>query len=231
MQGGMATMRLLLIEDEPELAAMLRATLEKRGYVVDQAADLEVAREAIELIEHDVVLLDRQLRDGDGITLLGFIRKRRPDVPVIVISALGRPTDRVEGLELGADDYIAKPFLVEELIARIRAVLRRPASLRTEVISIGNVDFDITRGVVQVGGATLDLPRREYLALESLARRAGFTVRRRTLEDDVYGADDEIQSNSLDAHLSRLRRKLAEAGATVEIHPVRGVGYLLREIK
>lgn len=224
-------MRILLVEDEPELALMLRTTLEKRGYVVDHAATVAVAEEAIELIEHDVALLDRQLTDGDGLTLLKLIRSRRPNLPVIVISALGKPTDRVEGLDLGADDYLAKPFLIEELIARIRAVLRRPAAVQTEAVSAGNVTFDVTRGVIEVSGQPLDLPRREHLAFESLMRRAGQTVRRSTLEESVYGADDEIQSNSLDANISRLRRKLADAGASVEIHPVRGVGYLLRVIE
>lgn len=223
-------MRVLLVEDEPELALMLRSTLEKQGFVVDQAASVAVAEEAIELIEHDVALLDRQLTDGDGITLLKLIRKRRPNLPVIVISALGKPADRVEGLDLGADDYLAKPFLIEELIARMRAVLRRPASVLTEAVRVGNVEFDITRGIIEVGGRQLDLPRREYLALETLLRRAGQTVRRSTLEESVYGADDEIQSNSLDANISRLRRKLADSGASVEIHPVRGVGYLLRVV-
>jgi len=223
-------MRILLVEDEAELATILRSTLEKQDYVVDHASTLAVAEEAIELIEHDVALLDRQLEDGDGIELIRLIRRKRPNLPVIVISALGKPADRVQGLDLGADDYLAKPFLVEELIARIRAVLRRPASVQNEAISLGNVAFDLTRGAVEVAGAPLELPRREFLALESLMRRAGHTVRRRTLEENVYGVDDEIQSNSLDANISRLRRKLSTAGATVEIHPVRGVGYLLRVI-
>lgn len=223
-------MRILLVEDEPELASMLRARLEKQGYVVDHAATIEVAQEALALIEHDIALLDRQLSDGDGISLLALIRKLRPNLPVIVISALGKATDRVHGLDQGADDYLAKPFLMEELAARIRALLRRPASVQNEAITVANVEFDITRGIVQVGGEVLELPRREFLVLEALIRRAGQTVRRSTLEESVYGADDEIQSNSLDANISRLRRKLAEAGAGVEIHPVRGVGYLLRTV-
>ncbi len=221
-------MRILLVEDEPELASMLRAMLERQGYVVDHAATLEVAEEAISLIEHDVALLDRKLDDGDGMSLLALIRRRRPNLPVIVISALGKPMDRIHGLDQGADDYLAKPFLTEELLARIRAVLRRPASVQIEALTVANVEFDITRGIVQVDGQALELPRREYLALEALIRRAGQTVRRASLEQSVYGADDEIQSNSLDANISRLRRKLADAGANVEIHPVRGVGYLLR---
>lgn len=224
-------MRILLVEDEPELATLLRTALEKRDYVVDHAATVAVAEEAIELIEHDVALLDRQLTDGDGLAVLKLIRQRRPNLPVIVISALGKPTDRVQGLDLGADDYLAKPFLIEELIARVRAVLRRPAAVQTEALRVGNVEFDITRGLIEVNGRPLELPRREHLAFESLIRRAGQTVRRSTLEESVYGADDEIQSNSLDANISRLRRKLSRYGATVEIHPVRGVGYLLRVIE
>lgn len=209
---------------------MVRTALERRGFVVDHAETLEVAEEAIVLIEHDVVLLDRQLTDGDGIDLLALIRKRRPSLPVIVISAMGQPRDRVQGLDLGADDYLAKPFLIEELIARMRAVLRRPTQIQVEPLSFGNVRFDVTGGEVSVDGSPLAVQRREGLALEALMRRAGQTVRRTSLEEAMYGADDEIASNSLDAIISRLRRKLADRGATFEIHPVRGVGYLLREL-
>lgn len=224
-------MRTLLVEDEPELAAMVRTALERQGFVVDHADSVELAEEAIAMIEHDVVLLDRQLTDGDGIGLIATIRKRRPHLPVIVISALGKPMDRIQGLELGADDYLAKPFLIEELVARMRAVLRRPTQVQLEAAVFGNITFDLGGGEVTVDGQPLVLQRRERLALEALMRRAGQTVRRSSLEESMYGSDDEIQSNSLDAIVSRLRRKLAEHGATVQIHPVRGVGYLLRDIR
>src|SRR5690606_15192897 len=224
-------MRTLLVEDEPDLASMVRTALERQGFVVDLVSTVAMAEEALALIEHDVVLLDRQLADGDGIELIPMLRQRRPGVPVIVISALGKPLDRIHGLEQGADDYLAKPFLIEELVARMRAVLRRPTQMQDQAIAFGNVSFDVLGGEAEVDGHPLVLQRRERLALEALMRRAGQTLRRSSLEESMYGADDEIQSNSLEAIISRLRRKLADMGANVEIHPVRGVGYLLREIK
>jgi two-component system OmpR family response regulator len=221
-------MRLLLVEDEPDMAAVLRAALEKHDFVTDCAPSIQVAIEAIETIAHDVVILDRQLGDGDGTSLIAYLRQRRPNVPIVILSALGSANDRVEGLNLGADDYLAKPFVVDELVARLRAVLRRPAQLTSKPLNIGNLAFDLNHGEVFIGGERLELPRREYLVLESLMRRSGRTVRRSVLEEEVYGSDDEIQSNTLEAHISRLRRKLADAGASVTIHPVRGVGYLLK---
>ncbi|KFC71292.1 Two-component response regulator [Devosia sp. LC5] len=221
-------MRLLLVEDEPDMAALLRSALEKHDFVTDIAPSIEVAIEAIETISHDLVVLDRQLGDGDGASLIAYLRKRRPNVPIVILSARGSANDRVEGLNLGADDYLPKPFVVSELVARLRAVLRRPSQVTSKPLSLGNLAFDLNQGEVFVAGERLDLPRREYLVLESLMRRAGRTVRRNLLEEEVYGSDDEIQSNSLEAHISRLRRKLADAGASVIIHPVRGVGYLLK---
>lgn len=221
-------MRLLLVEDEPDMAAMLRAALEKQDFVTDCAPSIQIAIEAIETIAHDVVVLDRQLGDGDGTTLIAYLRQKRPNVPIVILSARGSANDRVEGLNLGADDYLVKPFVVDELVARLRAVLRRPAQVTSKPLNIGNLAFDLNHGEVFVAGERLELPRREYLVLESLMRRSGRTVRRGVLEEEVYGSDDEIQSNTLEAHISRLRRKLADAGASVTIHPVRGVGYLLK---
>jgi DNA-binding response OmpR family regulator len=151
-------------------------------------------------------------------------------VPVIVLTARGDIADRVAGLDGGADDYLAKPFAVEELLARLRAVLRRPAGLQSDAIRAGRLVFDFGHREASVDGATLDLPRRELLVLETLLRRLGRTVLRATLEEAVYNFNDEIQSNTLDAHISRLRRKLTEANAGVEIHGIRGVGYLLRPL-
>ncbi|RYE08440.1 MAG: response regulator transcription factor [Hyphomicrobiales bacterium] len=221
-------MRLLLVEDEPDMAALLRGALTRSDFVTDCVPSIEQAIEAIETISHDLVILDRHLEDGDGATLIPHIRKRRPHAPIVVLSAKGSTTDRIEGLDLGADDYLAKPFVIDELLARLRAVMRRPSHVETAPVAMGNVALDQQHSEVVVSGVPLDLPRREYLVLESLIRRAGRTVRRAQLEEEVYGADDEIQSNSLEAHISRLRRKLADAGSTVEIHPVRGVGYLLK---
>lgn len=137
--------------------------------------------------------------------------------------------ERVEGLDVGADDYLGKPFLVEELMARLRAVLRRPASLTELHITVGRMVIDPLHLSVTVEAIPLDLPRRELLVLAALAKRKDRTVLRSTLEAAVYNYEEEIQSNALDAHISRLRKRLLDAGAGIAIHNIRGVGYLLKE--
>jgi DNA-binding response OmpR family regulator len=154
------------------------------------------------------------------------LRREQAGLPIIVLSALGSPDHRVAGLDHGADDYLAKPFSTDELLARLRAVMRRPAQIGESMVNVGQLRFNLTERQADVAGEPLDLTRRELLALEILVRRAGRTVSRSALEEAVYGYDDEIASNSLDAHISRLRRKLSTAG--VEIHAIRGLGYLLR---
>ncbi|WP_165191723.1 response regulator transcription factor [Caulobacter soli] len=221
-------MKVLLIEDELELASALCAALERHGLVVDHVGSLADAEEAAQSGDHDAVLLDRALPDGEGLGLIPILRLRRPGVPIIVLTARGEMSDRVAGLDLGADDYLAKPFAVEELLARVRAVRRRPVTMITEPVRLGRLQYDLTNDEAQVGDRRLDLPRRELRVLVTLMRRRGRTVLRSALEDAVYGFDDDIQSNTLDAHISRLRRKLVEASAGVEIHAIRGVGYLIR---
>lgn len=224
-------MHILLIEDEAELAATLKSALQRERYVVDVANTLALARQAALCGLHDLVLLDRTLPDGDGLALISLLRERNPGVPIIVLSALGQLPDRIAGLDEGADDYLAKPFALEELFARIRAAGRRPSGLQVESISIGRLVFDPASGEASVGGQRLELPRREIRVLAALARRLGRTVLRESIEMAVYGFDDGIHSNTLDSHVSRLRRKLADADAGVEIHAIRGVGYLMRESK
>lgn len=221
-------MRVLLVEDEKDMAAVLTASLSRHDIVVDHARTLEIAEEASRSGVHDAVLLDRTLPDGDGLSLIPMLRRERPGVPVIVLSALGSPDHRVAGLDHGADDYLAKPFSTDELLARLRAVMRRSAQLGESLVTVGNLQFNLTQRQAEIDGQPLDLTRRELLALEILVRRTGRTVSRSALEEAVYGYDDEIASNSLDAHISRLRRKLESAG--VEIHALRGLGYLLRAV-
>jgi two-component system OmpR family response regulator len=221
-------MRLLLVEDEPEMAAAISAVLSKHGYVVDHVPTIEQGREALKERVHEAVLLDRQLPDGDGMSLLSDMRRGGDTTPVIMLTAHDTSRDRVEGLDEGADDYIGKPFVAEELLARIRAAGRRASNYAANVVSEGNLSMDISTLQVLVGGTTLDLPRREALALQIFIRRAGRTVMRSSLEEAVYGFDDEIQSNALDSHISRLRKRLADAGADATIHTIRGVGYILK---
>lgn len=222
-------MRILLVEDEPDLAETLRSTLERERFVVDHVEQLATAREAVALAFFDIALLDRTLPDGEGLSLVPELRARNPGLPIIVLSARGQVSDRVSGLDEGADDYLAKPFSLDEMLARIRAVRRRPADLAAQEIRAGALVFDVSNEDAAVAGVRLDLPRRELRVLAALMKRRGRTVLRESLEQAVFGFDDEIQSNTLDSHVSRLRRKLGDAGAGVEIHAIRGVGYLLRE--
>lgn len=221
-------MRILLVEDEARMAVALAAALRKYDMVVDRAASLADAEGVIADGGHDAILLDRHLPDGDGLTLVAKLRAQANAVPIIILTARGELEERIAGLDSGADDYLAKPFAVEELLARLRAVLRRPADLRSNVVRLGRLSYDLGNSMAEVAGQPLELPRRELLVLETLMRRMGRTVVRAALEAAVYAFDDAVQPNALDTHVSRLRRKLSEAEAGVQIHAVRGVGYLLR---
>jgi DNA-binding response OmpR family regulator len=221
-------MRLLLVEDEPDMAEALGAALSRHAIAVDYAPTLSMAREALANDVHDIVLIDRQMPDGDGVSLIAGLRRSSRPIATIVISALGAPSDRIEGLNLGADDYLPKPFEVEELLARIVAVRRRGAEVVDQQTILADLHYNGELREALVRGTRVQLTRRELLILESLLRRPGRTVTKAVLEDAVYTFDDEIQSNSLEANVSRLRKKLADIEAGVEIHNIRGVGYLIR---
>lgn len=221
-------MRVLLVEDEAEMAKALSVVLSQNQYVVDHMSNLEHAREAIKERVHDVIILDRQLPDGDGFELLRELRAAGDRTPVVVLTAHNIPEDRIEGLDQGADDYLGKPFLVDELMARLRAMARRAENYSSQMFKEGNLTLSSDTGEAMIDGVSVALPRREMLVLQLLLRRAGRTVLRRNLEEAVYGFDDEIQSNALDSHVSRLRKRLGDAGATVTIHSMRGLGYLLK---
>jgi two-component system OmpR family response regulator len=220
-------MRILLVEDEQEMSRLIARSVGATGFMVDCVASIAEAEAALVVGSHALVLLDRRLPDGDGLSLLRSVRARRPGVPVIVLTALDDVRDKVRGLDAGADDYLAKPFDAEELLARIRAALRRPGGEPPPLIRCGDLRFDPASREVAVAGRLLVLGRRELALLEALIRRTGRVVQRSTLLDEVYGFDDEIQSNALDAHVSRLRARLGAARVT--IHPVRGIGYMLDE--
>ena len=220
-------MRVLLVEDEPEMAAALAAALKNYDMVVDHIATLGDAEEAVSTNAYGAILLDRQLPDGDGLALVSKLRASGVGVPVIVLTARGELVDRVAGLDIGADDSSASR-LPSKSCWRGCAWLRRRADLPSESIRLGRLSFDVSDREASVDGKPLDLPRRELLVLETLLRRMGRTVARSSLEQAVYSIDDEIQSNALDTRVSRLRRKLSEAESAIEIHAIRGVGYLLK---
>ena len=221
-------MRILLVEDDPGIAAGLAARLEADGFTVDRAGDLGEAIEAVLGAPYRAVLLDRRLPDGDGLGLLPVLRTRKPAPPVLLVTALDDIPDRVAGLEAGADDYLVKPFAYDELRARLLTRIRRtPTEPPAPPLRIGRLCYDLQSREARVEDRPLHLPRRELAILDSLVRRAGRVVMREHLEAEVYGYDDEIQSNALEAHVSRLRRRLSEAEAGVVLHGVRGVGYML----
>lgn len=221
-------MRIMLLEDEPEMASVLKTALERRNVIVDHVATIADAEAAAEFGQYDAVVLDRRLPDGEGLDLIPKLRALRVEAPILMLTALGSINDRVVGLNAGADDYLAKPFAMEELMARLRALYRRPVVSRAEQVVVGRLTYDFGHHEATVGDRPLELLRREQLALEALIRRPGRAVLRATLEESVYAMDDEIGSNALDAHVSRLRRKLEEVSAGVEIRAIRNLGYLLR---
>jgi DNA-binding response OmpR family regulator len=226
---GVAELRILLVEDEPELGATLALRLKADGFVVDLAASLGEAIESVLGAEYRLVLLDRRLPDGDGLALLPVLRTRPLPPPTIVLTALDDVPDRVAGLDAGAEDYLIKPFAYDELLARVRVLLRRAsAGSPAPSVIVGRLEYDLATREARVEGLPMSLPRRELAILDALARRAGRVVMREHLESQVYGYDDEISSNALEAHISRLRKRLAEAGARVVLHGVRGIGYMLR---
>lgn len=222
-------MRILLVEDEPQLAAATAARLVSEGFVVDQLGTLGDAIEAVMTTQYRLVLLDRRLPDGDGLSLLPVLRTRAAAPPVIVLTALDDVPDRVAGLDAGAEDYLIKPFAFDELLARIRVLLRRDGSTAPmPQVTVGRLEYDLTARQPSVAGRSLALPRRELAILDVLIRRAGRVVMREHIESQVYGFDDDIRSNALEAHVSRLRRRLSDVNAGVVIDGIRGVGYMLR---
>jgi DNA-binding response OmpR family regulator len=221
-------MRILLIEDEPEMASVLKTALERQDLVVDHVSTLADAEAMARLGTFDAVVLDRRLPDGDGLSLIPRLRALHVDAPVIALTAMSGLDDRVSGLNAGADDYMVKPFAIEELVARLRALHRRPFTVRAEQAVVGRLTYDFRHREALVEDQTLELPRRERLVLETLIRRPGRAIMRSALEEAVYALDDEIGSNALDAHISRLRRKLDDVAAGIEIRAIRNIGYLLR---
>ena len=224
-------MLLLVIEDEPRMAAILKTALGRAGFVTDTVAMCADARATLTVNPYDAAILDLGRQDGDGLCLLRELRSAANPIPILVLSARDSVEDRVRGLNAGADDYLTKPFMMIELIARTKALLRRPGGALGTMLKAGNINFDTIGRNTCVGTTPLALPRRETAVLEQLMRRMGRVVPRTVLEDKLYGLDCEVGSNAIQVHVHFLRHKLAEAGATAEIHTVRGVGYLLAEIK
>jgi DNA-binding response OmpR family regulator len=224
-------MRVFVVEDDIRLGEVLEEGLGKAGFAVDLCTCQRDAAEALANFPYDALILDLGLPDGDGLELCLNVRSRGNTVPVLMLTARDAVEDRIAGLNAGADDYLIKPFAMAELVARIKALLRRPGGALGVVLSAGNIAFDTIGRDLRVDGHTVALPRREVALLEQLLRRQGRVVPRAILEEKLYGIDDEPESNAIPVHIHRLRKRLDEAGANAEIHTVRGVGYVLLDRK
>lgn len=220
-------MRVLLVEDNAELARLVGRALDQAGLVADRCHDIGEARAAVRLARYDLAILDRRLPDGDGMSLISELRARQAGIRVIMLTALDAVSERVAGLDAGADDYLVKPFAMPELLARIRAGSRRNLAETGAELRLGRIRFDAVLREARLDGAVLKLQRRELALFEALLRRAGSVILRETLMEQVYGLDDAVASNALDSQISRLRRRLSELGSGIAIHPVRGVGYMM----
>jgi two-component system response regulator QseB len=220
--------RILVVEDNERLAGLIAEGLGTQGFHCDQAHGLADADAALAAATFDAIVLDLGLPDGDGEHWLRA-RPSAGDPPALILTARGGLEDRVRGLDAGADDYLVKPFAIDELAARLRAMLRRPGRRSETMLRVGEIAYDGATRIASIAGNKLDLARREADLLELLMRRAGQVVRRQAIEDALYRFDEAVTPNAIEAIVSRLRRKLDEGGAAGRLHTVRGVGYLLRE--
>lgn len=222
-------MRLLLIEDNDRLSEFLEKALHDSGFTVDRFATLADADAALAGARFDASIIDLGLPDGDGLSLVKSMRARGDQTPVLILTARDALSDRVNGLNGGADDYMAKPFAMEELIARVKALLRRPGAALGVQLTLGNLCLDTTGPNLTVDGKPVSLTRREIALIEIMLRRPGKVVSRAAIEDGLYGFNDEVGSNALEVLVSRLRKKLISVGADIELHTVRGVGYMVMD--
>ena len=220
-------MRILLIEDEDDVAGPLIAALSKRGLAIDHARDRDEAEAYLQAIDYTAVLLDLGLPDGDGIDLLVAMRARGDIRPVLVLTARGSVDARILGLNEGADEYMIKPFDVDELHARLLAILRRRDGYVGRSLRCGNLSFALDTRTATVGTETLMLSVRETELLELLLRRAGKVVPKRIVEDQLFGLGGDLGSNAVEVYVHRLRKRLDEGQTATRITTVRGVGYML----
>ncbi|MEQ8326407.1 MAG: response regulator transcription factor [Parvibaculum sp.] len=220
-------MRVLIVEDNRRLAALIAKGCGTAGFAADICEDLEGARAALATARYDIAVLDLGLPDGDGLDLLASLRQQGSELPVLVLTARDALESRVEGLNAGADDYLLKPFAMEELVARLRALLRRPGQALGRKLTAGNVEFDTVAREVSVGGVNTVFSRRETDLLEILLRRQGRVVPKDAIEEGLYSFGDEVSSNTIEVAVHRLRKRMAEAGADIEVHTLRGIGYVL----
>jgi two-component system, OmpR family, response regulator len=217
--------RILLIEDDRALARGLCSMLKAEGYAADHAADAELALEMIDREPYSLVILDIGLPQMSGFDALKAFRARGCTIPVLILTARNQRDDRVKGLDLGADDYLGKPFDELELFARVRALIRRGSGSASSQIVVGNLICDTASGTAMVGDRPLNLRRREWAVLQALATRAGQVVPKDRLVAEVFDYDDPVGTNAVEVYVTRLRQKLAPDGPA--IRSLRGLGYMM----
>lgn len=222
-------MRVLLVEDYPPLQKSLAKGLREAGYAVDVTGEGEEGLWYAQSNDYDVIVLDLMLPKVDGLTLLRRLRKEGSTVQVLILTAKDTVDDRVKGLDLGADDYLVKPFAFEEFLARVRALVRRNYESRSPAIRVADLEINTSTRVVRRAGQVIDLTAREYALLELLALQAGQVVSRAEIWEHIYDFRDESTSNVTDVYILYLRRKLERDGRPRLIHTRRGVGYVLGE--
>ena len=217
-------MKVLIVEDDPELRGTLERRLRAGGFAVDVAADLPEAADRIAVNDYDCLVLDRAVPSGDTLDMLDDLRHRGETTPALFLTAKDAVADRVAGFEAGGDDYLVKPFAMEELVARVRSLCRRRREVRPAIVTVADLVFDAPRAEVRRGGVLLPLTNKETCVLSMLAARRGTVVTRTDLIEHCWDEMTDPMSNTVDVHIASLRRKLGDPPL---IRTVRGVGYVL----
>ena len=225
----MSEMRLLVVEDETGLANSLVAGLREESYAVDRAADGEEAEFLAETNDYDLIVLDVMIPKINGFDVCRDLRKRGTATPILMLTALDATSEKVKGLDSGADDYLAKPFSFDELLARVRALLRRGPLVASTILTYADVQIDLLAHTVVREGRKIELTAKEYSLLEFFLRNPERVVRRSQLAEHVWDQYFDPLSNVIDVSVSHLRKKLEEGGGSRLVHSVRGMGYILRE--
>jgi two-component system copper resistance phosphate regulon response regulator CusR len=220
-------MRILIIEDEKKAAAFLRKGLTESGFIADVAENGEDGLFKVLSLDYDLVVLDAMLPQRDGWSVLMEMRQQQKSMPVLFLTARGAVPDRVRGLELGADDYLVKPYAFTEMLARVRALLRRRGERQADVLQIADLCVDLLRHKAHRGDTRMDLAPKEFALLSLLARRQGEVLSRLVIAEQVWDMSFDFDSNVVDVAVRRLRRKVDDLFPTKLIHTVRGMGYVL----
>lgn len=221
-------MRVLITEDNGELAGFIQEALTREGFLSDIARSAGELRVLLNEVSYSAMILDLGLPDIDGLDMLRMLRESGLTIPVLIVTARGGIQDRIKGLDRGADDYLVKPFAVDELVARIRALLRRPSVLSSKKIGLDNLSFDVISKTLTVEGRNVVMGRTELALLEHFLRNVGLTVSKEALESHIYQNGYELTENALQVAIHRVRKKLKDQGATPTISTVRGVGYIFK---